>query len=75
MEKAMRLEDIIKELPEDLRKEVEDFALFLLERRKTSLEERKKLKLSWIGALKDYREIYSSVELQKKSLEWMIKNV
>ena len=30
----------------------------------------KKLRQTWAGALKDYREKYSSLELQKKALEW-----
>jgi hypothetical protein len=33
MQERKRLEDIIKELPEDLRKELEDFAQFLWERK------------------------------------------
>jgi hypothetical protein len=37
MQEAKKLEDILKELPEDLRKEVKDFALFLLEERKSQL--------------------------------------
>jgi len=37
MQEAKKLEDILKELPEDLRKEVKDFALFLLEKRKSQL--------------------------------------
>lgn len=30
----------------------------------------KKLRQTWAGALRDYREQYSSLELQKKALEW-----
>ncbi|MDI3500528.1 MAG: hypothetical protein PWP22_299 [Thermoanaerobacter sp.] len=33
MQERKRLEDIIKKLPEDLRKELEDFAQFLWERK------------------------------------------
>jgi hypothetical protein len=29
-----------------------------------------KLKQNWAGALSDYREKYTSLELQKKALEW-----
>jgi hypothetical protein len=46
MQEAKKLEDIIKELPEDLIKEVEDFALFLLEKRKREETEKKKPTLS-----------------------------
>ena len=31
---------------------------------------RKKLRQTWAGALRDYREQYTSLELQKKALEW-----
>jgi hypothetical protein len=41
MREAKKLEDIIKELPEDLIKEVKDFALFLLEKRKREEIEKK----------------------------------
>jgi len=37
MQDAKKLEDIIKVLSEDLRKEVKDFALFLLEKRISQL--------------------------------------
>jgi hypothetical protein len=46
-------------LPEDLRKEVKDFALFLL-------EEEKKPTFSWPGALSEFKDQYTSVELQHK---------
>ena len=61
---AKPLEELIKELPSQLKKEVRDFAEFLLEkgRRRTG----KKLRQDWAGALKDYREAYTSLELQKK---------
>lgn len=62
------LEDLIKELPEDLRKEAEDFVQFLLQKKQK--KHGMKLRQDWAGALKDYREQYTSLELQKKSLEW-----
>jgi hypothetical protein len=30
----------------------------------------KKLKLDWAGGLKEYRDTYTSLELQRKNLEW-----
>ncbi|HLE27405.1 MAG TPA: DUF2281 domain-containing protein [Anaerolineales bacterium] len=67
------LEKLIEELPPDLRQEVEDFARFLLISRanaqKTSRRQ-KRLRLSWAGALSEYRHRFTSIELQKKSLEW-----
>jgi len=62
------IEEKIKKLPPDLRKEVEDFVDFLLE--KTKYKKEKNPKLNWIGGLREYRDKYTSLELQKKALEW-----
>lgn len=62
------LEERIKELPPELHQEVMDFVESLLEKR--GRRPGKKLRQDWAGALKDYREQYTSLELQKKSLEW-----
>ena len=59
---------IIKELPQELQKEVEDFVNFLKE--KKVRKQNKKLRQDWAGALRDYRDKYTSLELQKKALEW-----
>ncbi len=62
------LEELIEQLPPDLQEEVKDFVEFLLEKR---TEKRgRKLHQDWVGALKDYRDQYTSLELQKKALEW-----
>ena len=60
------IEEKIKKLPPDLKKEVEDFVDFLLEKMKKKTG--KKLKLDWAGGLKEYKDKYTSLELQKKSL-------
>jgi hypothetical protein len=67
-EHAKPLEELVKELPPDCKEEVRDFVEFLLERRKR--KHGKKLRQDWAGALKDYRDQYTSLELQKKALEW-----
>jgi len=56
------------ELPENLQREVADFIEFLAERRKRKAGYR--LRQDWAGAMKEYRDQYTSLELQKKSLEW-----
>ena len=33
-------------------------------------KQKKKLEFNWMGALKDYRDKYTSLELQKKALDW-----
>jgi hypothetical protein len=70
MQEGKKFEDIIKELPEDLRKELEDFAQFLWEKKFKQGFKRKKLRLTWVGGLKEYRDKFTSLDLQKKALEW-----
>jgi len=54
-------------LPEDLRKELEDFAQFLWEKRRKKIKE--KPKFDWAGALSDFADKFTSVELQHKISE------
>lgn len=72
LEKAMSLEqsviEKIRNLPPDKQQEVLDFIEFLLE--KQSRKYGRRLRQDWAGALSDYREQYTSLELQKKALEW-----
>jgi hypothetical protein len=62
------LQELVKELPPDLCGEVRDFVEFLLERRRR--KSGRKLRQDWAGALRDHRDQYTSLELQKKALEW-----
>ncbi len=64
----MELKDILDKLPPELQEEVRDFAEFLLE--KKSQRKQKYLRLSWVGALKEYGDKFTALELQKKALEW-----
>jgi hypothetical protein len=59
------LEKLIQGLPPDLKQEVEDFIQFLLSKR--AQKKGNKLRQDWGGALKEYRQQYSALELQKKS--------
>lgn len=63
-----RIEDMIKELPFDLQREVFDFVQFLIEKR--ARMHGRKLRQDWAGALRDYRDQYTSLELQQMALEW-----
>jgi hypothetical protein len=65
-----RIEERVKELPPDLKKEVEKFVDSLEKRRRK--RPRTGLKMEWAGALKDLRPKYNSVELQHKISEWRI---
>ncbi len=62
------IEDKIKLLPPELQREVEDFVDFLTQ--KCARKPAGKLRQDWAGALRDYRDQYTSLELQKKALEW-----
>lgn len=62
------VQDLVKVLPPDLQKEVEDFVRFLIEKRLK--RQGKRLRQDWAGALRDYRNQHTSLELQKKALEW-----
>jgi hypothetical protein len=63
-----RLEEMVKELPPGLQQEIGDFVQFLIEREKRKVG--KRLRQDWAGALRDYRDQYTSLELQKETLEW-----
>jgi len=62
------LKEMIDKLPPELQSEVRDFVEFLVEKRKRKYG--RKLRQDWAGALRDYREQYTALELQKKALEW-----
>jgi len=62
------VEKKIKQLPPELHEEVVNFIDFLLTKKVS--KRKKKPKLDWIGGLKEYRDQYTALELQKKALEW-----
>jgi hypothetical protein len=62
------LQELVQELPPDLRAEVRDFIEFLLVKR--SRRTRMMLRQDWAGALRDYRQQYTSLELQHQALAW-----
>ena len=60
------IEEMIRESPPDLQREVTDFAQFLLEKRLRKAG--KKLSQDWEGELKDYHNRYTSLELLTPSI-------
>ena len=60
------LEDLVKELPPDLRQEVEDFARYLVEKHVPA--PRRPMRFTWVGALADLDPGASSVEIQHQIL-------
>lgn len=62
------LEELIKELPPQLQNEVREYAQYLVDAKVK--QKRKYLRMDWAGGLKEFRGQYTSLELQKKALEW-----
>ena len=62
------LEDRIRELPPEQRREVEDFVEFLMQKR--SQKRARPLGFRWAGALSDLKNRYTSAELQHEILSW-----
>jgi len=62
------IEEAVQQLPLELRQEALDFIHFLVEKNRKRTG--KKLTLSWAGGLREYRNDYTSLDLQKKALEW-----
>jgi hypothetical protein len=62
------LEEIVRDLPPDSQAKVRQFVKLLQET--DNGKTNKKLEQNWAGALSDYRDQYTSLDLQRKSLEW-----
>ncbi len=62
------IEQLMQALPPELQQEVEDFARYLVEKR--ALKTGHILRQDWAGAIQDYRDEYTSLDLQKKALDW-----
>ncbi len=67
------LPDFVRELPFNIQVEVRDFAEFLLTKRQPKAS--KPLQQNWAGALREHQHQYTSLELQKKALEWRCDDV
>ncbi len=62
------IQEKLKQLPPELKTEANDFIDYLF--RKIKQKKRSKLKLDWVGGLKEFRYKYTSLELQRKISEW-----
>ena len=62
------LVELLQELPPDAQAEVRDFIEFLLVKR--ARKPATKLRQDWAGVLRDVRDQYTSLELQRKALDW-----
>ncbi len=62
------IDKMFRDLPAELQKEVMAFIKNLTTKIKKT--HHKKLRQDWAEALREYRTKYTSLDLQKKSLEW-----
>ncbi len=60
------------QLPLDLQQKVIKYIDSLLAQKE--LRRKKKLKFDWVGGLKEYRDQYTALELQKEALNWRIRS-
>ena len=60
----------IRELPDELKREVLDYTEFLLKKYKDRKTDAEKFSFDWEGGLSDIGEDITSVELQHRALEW-----
>lgn len=58
----------IQDFPPYLLEELSTYVAYLSSKRKTNKE--RKFRLNWAGAIESEKGNYTSVELQKKALEW-----
>jgi len=65
-----RVDELLRELPPELQREVEDFAAFLVEKQSKKANSAPSLK--WAGAIQDLKAQYTSVDLQHTLAEWRI---
>jgi len=70
METIKKIEQKIQELPPYLLEEVDDF---IISKKGKKQKQTGRLKQDWAGALSQFSNQFSSIESQKKALEWRKK--
>ncbi len=66
--KTIELEQKVRQLSPSLQREVSDFVDFLFQHRVS--RKPGKMRFRWAGGLRRFRNQFTSLELQKKSLNW-----
>lgn len=64
------MESKIRELPEELKREVLDYVEFLLNKHRGKEIRAKKFDFDWEGGLSELQGKFTSAGLQHKALEW-----
>lgn len=62
------IEEAVRQLPPNIRVNVQVFIDSLLEKRKEHPV--KPLRQDWAGGFSDFKSQYTSIDLQKRALEW-----
>jgi len=62
------IEELVRELSPEHRREALDFVAYLLQKQKR--KQGRPLRQTWAGALRRYRDTYTALDLQKESLSW-----
>ncbi len=60
--------EIYNRLPPELQREMVDYAQYLSQ--KSMSITKKKMQFNWVGAIRDFRGQYTSLELQKQGMKW-----
>jgi hypothetical protein len=63
-----QIDKLLGQLPPELQKEVADFARFLIQKKRRV--KHKPLRMKWAGGLREFRKEFSSLDLQRKAMEW-----
>lgn len=66
--RVQSLVEMIEALPPELQEEVREFVVSLIQTR--THPKRKHLRLTWAGGLQEFRDQFTSLELQQKALDW-----
>ena len=67
----MGIDAKVKNLPPDMQREVMDFVEFLIQRRAANRrDDSKPVSQNWAGGLSEFRDRFTSVDLQHKAREW-----
>jgi len=67
-EESKSLEELVKKLPPASQQEVRELVELLL--KKQVKQSAGTLRQDWAGLLRNHRDQYTSLELQKRALEW-----
>ena len=60
----------IRRMPPERQREVADFVMFLVRKSADEVPRGRRLRQSWAGGLREFRDRFTSLQLQKMASEW-----